>query len=87
MPIQGPKYNEIVNIRLSDGSTRRGQVLEIDGDKAVVQVCNQQKVIPIESFFTVLLNVISTLQVFEGTAGIDNKHTTVEFTGEVDFLF
>lgn len=36
---QGPKYQEIVNIRLGDGTTRRGQVLEVDGEKAVVQVC------------------------------------------------
>ena len=35
---QGPKYQEIVNIRLGDGSIRRGQVLEVDGEKAVVQV-------------------------------------------------
>jgi V-type H+-transporting ATPase subunit B len=27
-----------VNIKLGDGSTRRGQVLEVDGEKAVVQV-------------------------------------------------
>ncbi|KAF7152174.1 hypothetical protein RHSIM_Rhsim01G0025200 [Rhododendron simsii] len=54
----GPKYQEIVNIRLGDGTTRRGQVLEVDGEKAVVQV-------------------------FEGTSGIDNKYTTVQFTGEV----
>ncbi|VVA95444.1 unnamed protein product [Arabis nemorensis] len=53
----GPKYQEIVHIRLGDGSTRRGQVLEVDGEKAVVQV-------------------------FEGTSGIDNKFTTVQFTGE-----
>ena len=33
---QGPKYQEIVNIRLGDGSIRRGQVLEVDGEKAVV---------------------------------------------------
>ncbi|CAN6441668.1 unnamed protein product [Victoria cruziana] len=56
--VKGPKYQEIVNIRLGDGTTRRGQVLEVDGEKAVVQV-------------------------FEGTAGIDNKYTTVQFTGEV----
>lgn len=56
--LQGPKYQEIVNIRLGDGTTRRGQVLEVDGEKAVVQV-------------------------FEGTSGIDNKYTTVQFTGEV----
>ncbi|XP_058113986.1 V-type proton ATPase subunit B2 isoform X2 [Magnolia sinica] len=56
--VKGPKYQEIVNIRLGDGTTRRGQVLEVDGEKAIVQV-------------------------FEGTSGIDNKYTTVQFTGEV----
>ncbi|RWR77366.1 V-type proton ATPase subunit B2 isoform X1 [Cinnamomum micranthum f. kanehirae] len=56
--VKGPKYQEIVNLRLGDGTTRRGQVLEVDGEKAVVQV-------------------------FEGTSGIDNKYTTVQFTGEV----
>ncbi|KAJ0076677.1 hypothetical protein Patl1_35995 [Pistacia atlantica] len=56
--VKGPKYQEIVNIRLGDGTMRRGQVLEVDGEKAVVQV-------------------------FEGTSGIDNKFTTVQFTGEV----
>lgn len=33
-----PKYAEIVNITLPDGSQRRGQVLEVEGNKAVVQV-------------------------------------------------
>ncbi|KAL6604606.1 hypothetical protein ACP70R_043033 [Stipagrostis hirtigluma subsp. patula] len=56
--VKGPKYQEIVNIRLGDGTTRRGQVLEVDLEKAVVQV-------------------------FEGTSGIDNKYTTVQFTGEL----
>lgn len=56
--LQKPKYAEIVNLRLGDGSVRRGQVLEVDGDRAVVQV-------------------------FEGTSGIDNQSTTLEFTGEV----
>mmetsp|Transcript_8484 Transcript_8484/g.17199 ORF Transcript_8484/g.17199 Transcript_8484/m.17199 type:complete len:502 (-) Transcript_8484:111-1616(-) len=36
--VKNPTYAEIVNITLSDGSKRRGQVLEVDGDKAVVQV-------------------------------------------------
>ena len=30
------------------------------------------------------MNVLLCLQVFEGTSGIDNKHTTIEFTGEVN---
>lgn len=55
---QKPKYAEIVNLRLGDGSARRGQVLEVDGNRAVVQV-------------------------FEGTSGIDNQGTTLEFTGDV----
>lgn len=36
--VKHPKYAEIVNLRLGDGSERRGQVLEIDGNRAVVQV-------------------------------------------------
>ncbi len=47
-----------MDIRLGDGTFRRGQVLEVDGTRAVVQV-------------------------FEGTSGIDNRKTTLEFTGEV----
>jgi len=33
-----PTYAEIVVLTLPDGSVRRGQVLEVEGDKAVVQV-------------------------------------------------
>eukprot|EP00741_Cyanophora_paradoxa_P025673 tig00000388_g24777.t1 len=36
--VKFPKYSEIVNLTLSDGSKRRGQVLEVSGKKAVVQV-------------------------------------------------
>mmetsp|Transcript_39142 Transcript_39142/g.61947 ORF Transcript_39142/g.61947 Transcript_39142/m.61947 type:complete len:476 (-) Transcript_39142:21-1448(-) len=36
--VQAPRYAEIVDLTLADGSKRRGQVLEIKGDKAVVQV-------------------------------------------------
>ena len=56
---QKPRYAEIVNLKLGDGTSRRGQVLEVDGQRAVVQV-------------------------FEGTSGIDNTGTTLEFTGEVN---
>ncbi|KAG1663131.1 hypothetical protein FOA52_000653 [Chlamydomonas sp. UWO 241] len=56
--VKTPMFAEIVEIKLGDGSIRRGQVLEVDGTKAVVQV-------------------------FEGTSGIDNRKTTLEFTGEV----
>ena len=55
---QFPKYAEIVTLTLADGSKRSGQVLEVSGSKAVVQV-------------------------FEGTSGIDAKHTTCEFTGDI----
>jgi V-type H+-transporting ATPase subunit B len=36
--VKFPKYAEIVNVRLGDGSVRKGQVLEIAGKRAVVQV-------------------------------------------------
>jgi len=53
-----PKFAEIVNLRLGNGERRQGQVLEIYGKQAVVQV-------------------------FEGTAGVDNTYTRCEFTGDV----
>jgi V-type H+-transporting ATPase subunit B len=56
--VKFPKYAEIVNVRLGDGSMRKGQVLEIQGKRAVVQI-------------------------FEGTQGIDNLNTHIEFTGDV----
>jgi len=56
--VKFPKFAEIVNLTLPDGSVRSGQILEVSGSKAVVQV-------------------------FEGTAGIDAKFTTVEFTGDI----
>uniref|UniRef100_A0A8C6KPB5 Vacuolar proton pump subunit B n=1 Tax=Nothobranchius furzeri TaxID=105023 RepID=A0A8C6KPB5_NOTFU len=55
---QFPKYAEIVHLTLPDGTKRSGQVLEVTGSKAVVQV-------------------------FEGTAGIDAKKTSCEFTGDI----
>eukprot|EP01084_Bolivina_argentea_P284063 486702_1 len=36
--VKFPKYAEIVNLTLPNGDERQGQVLEIEGDKAVVQV-------------------------------------------------
>ncbi len=47
---------------------RKGQVLEIAGKRAVVQVIN---------------NKITNNQIFEGTSGIDNLNTRCEFTGDV----
>ena len=36
--VKFPKYAEIVNVRLGDGSLRKGQVLEINGKRAIVQI-------------------------------------------------
>lgn len=55
--VKFPKFAEIVHLTLNDGTQRTGQVLEVSGSKAVVQV-------------------------FEGTSGIDAKHTVCEFTGK-----
>jgi V-type H+-transporting ATPase subunit B len=56
--VKFPKFAEIVSLTLNDGTTRAGQVLEVTGNRAIVQV-------------------------FEGTSGIDAKHTKVEFTGDI----
>jgi V/A-type H+/Na+-transporting ATPase subunit B len=36
--VEGVKYQELVQITLPSGEVRRGQVLEVEGDKALVQV-------------------------------------------------
>lgn len=36
--VDGASYEEIVDVKLPDGSERRGKVLEVDGDKAVLQM-------------------------------------------------
>ena len=36
--VEGVKYQELVQITLPSGDVRRGQVLEVEGDKALVQV-------------------------------------------------
>ena len=56
--IKNPKFAEIVEVSLGDGEHRSGQVLEVSGNKAVVQI-------------------------FEGTAGIDNTKTRCKFVGDV----
>jgi V-type H+-transporting ATPase subunit B len=106
---QNPKFAEIVDLTLGNGEQRRGQVLEVSGNKAIVQVCvikkkannkvnkspllqAQKKITikphscPPESFLLVDTNLIpttTTLQVFEGTSGIDNKNTKCNFTGDI----
>lgn len=36
--VEGVKFDELVEIQMQNGEKRRGQVLEIDGDKAMVQI-------------------------------------------------
>ena len=55
--VEGIKYEELVEIQTQTGEKRRGRVLEIDGDRAMVQL-------------------------FEGSAGINLKNTTVRFLGK-----
>lgn len=36
--VEGVKYEELIEVRMQNGERRRGQVLEINGDKAMVQI-------------------------------------------------
>lgn len=78
-----------MTLTLSDGSQRSGQVLEVNGSKAVVQVYmhtlfvfhHPSVCLYNTEFFMYHVSLFS--QVFEGTSGIDAKHTTCEFTGDI----
>ncbi|MGX7030886.1 V-type ATP synthase subunit B [Vagococcus zengguangii] len=54
--VEGVKYEELIDVRMQNGEMRRGQVLEIHEDKALVQI-------------------------FEGTAGINMRDSSVRFLG------
>merc|ERR1712178_292439 len=56
--VKKPMFAEICLLTLPDGEKRKGQVLEVHDNRAVVQV-------------------------FEGTAGIDSKTTSCEFSGDI----
>ena len=36
--VEGASYEEVVDIKLEDGSYRKGRIVQIEGDKVVVQV-------------------------------------------------
>ena len=36
--VAGVKYEELIEVRMQNGEIRQGQVLEINGDKAMVQI-------------------------------------------------
>ncbi|MCI1902652.1 MAG: V-type ATP synthase subunit B [Enterococcaceae bacterium] len=36
--VEGVKFEELIEIRMQNGEIRRGQVLEVDGDRAMVQI-------------------------------------------------
>ena len=101
---QFPQFAEIVNLTLADGSKRSGQVLEVSGSKAVVQVREEGREGRREggkkrggrreggregerrkggSCRGTDYGLFLSAQVFEGTSGIDAKHTVCEFTGDI----
>lgn len=46
--VEGVKYDELVEVKLPDGSVRRGKVLEVSEDRAVVQMFEETRGIAIE---------------------------------------
>ena len=59
--VEGAKFNELVEVEMQDGQKRQGQVLEVKGDYA-------------------------TVQLFEGSAGVNLRDTKVRFTGRPQHL-
>lgn len=59
--VEGAKYNELVEVQLQNGEKRQGQVLEVSGDYA-------------------------TVQLFEGSSGVNLRDTRVRFTGRPQHL-
>ncbi|MBU1118447.1 V-type ATP synthase subunit B [Patescibacteria group bacterium] len=63
------KYEELVDIELQDGSKRRGRVLEVDGDKAVIQLFEETRGISVEGTKAKFLGKTMELPVSEEMLG------------------
>src|SRR5690554_4312944 len=53
--VEGVKYDELVEVRLANGEKRFGQVLEVDGDTAVVQLFGSSQGVKIDDAKAVFL--------------------------------
>jgi V/A-type H+-transporting ATPase subunit B len=61
--VQGTSYNEMVRIMMPDGTERSGQVLEISGDTAVIQVFEGTQGIDIDKTGVRFLNEVARVDV------------------------
>lgn len=67
--VEGVKYNELVEIRQANGETRRGKVLEINRDKALVQLFESSHGLQITTSKAVFLGHSLELAVSEDMLG------------------
>lgn len=67
--VKGVKYEEMVEVELADGSRRRGRVLEISDDKAVVQMFEDTRGIEIDNAKATFLGKTMEIGVSEDMMG------------------
>lgn len=67
--VEGVKYDELVNIKQADGSVRVGKVLEIDGDRAMVQLFESSQGLRISESKAKFLGHGTTLSVSKDMLG------------------
>lgn len=67
--VEGVKYDELVEVLQEDGSIRRGKVLEVRGDKAVVQLFENTQGLKIATARARFLGHSQTLDVSEDMLG------------------
>ena len=61
--VKGVKYEELVEVKAPNGGIRRGKVLEIDGDRALVQMFESSQGLATEGLKAKFLGQIATLGV------------------------
>ena len=74
--VQGVTYDELAEIVLSDGSTRRCKVLEVNGDRAVVQLFEASAGINLADSRIRFLGASSTAWVSPSTAAPRSSPTS-----------
>ncbi|VVB09635.1 unnamed protein product [Arabis nemorensis] len=78
--VKGPKYQETVNMRLGDGTTRRGQVLQVDGEKVSVRTTCVRL-----AFCFLAMAMLSVGAAFESACSNRQENNLEEFSDLVKF--
>ena len=77
--VKGASYDEMVEIQINDGTTRAGRIVQIEGEKVVVQVFEGTNGLSLENTKTRLLGKPMELPVSKEILDLEIENYDIDF--------